>query len=197
MKNKTITYFNTSGEENTQEVINIVKKQLHELKHENSANLIKHVVVATSSGKTALMLADEIDNIEVEIIAVTLHSGFRGGDIVTISEETKAIFKEKNIKLLISSHALSGVGRSISDKFGGTTPVEIIANTLRMFSGHGLKVAAEISVMAADAGLIPTNRNIIAIGGTKKGADTAVILKPAHMNNFFEMDFKEILAKPI
>jgi len=50
--------------------------------------------------------------------------------------------------------------------------------------------------MAADAGEVPTDREIIAVGGTGKGADTAVVLKPAHMNNFFDLEIREILAKP-
>ena len=97
------------------------------------------------------------------------------------------------MKILTCSHALSGVARSITNKFGGISHVEIIAQTLRLF-GEGIKVAVEIAVMAADAGLIPTDREIIAAGGTGKGADAALVMQAAHMNNFFDLKIKEVIA---
>jgi hypothetical protein len=63
-------------------------------------------------------------------------------------------------------------------------------------SGEGIKVAVEIAVMAADAGLVPTDQEIIAVGGTGGGADSAIVLKAAHMNNFFDLEIREIIAKP-
>ena len=56
-------------------------------------------------------------------------------------------------------------------------------------------MAVEISVMAADAGLVPTNREIIAVGGSGSGADSAIVLKAAHMNNFFDLEVREIIVK--
>ena len=92
--------------------------------------------------------------------------------------------------------ALSGVGRSISRKFGGTTPVEIVAHTLRLF-GQGTKVCVEVAIMAADAGKIPTDRDIVCVGGTGTGADTALVLKAAHANNLFDLRIRETLCRPI
>ena len=45
---------------------------------------------------------------------------------------------------------------------------EVVANTLRIF-GQGMKVACEITLMAADAGLVRTDEDVIAIGGTSHG----------------------------
>lgn len=56
--------------------------------------------------------------------------------------------------------------RSVTKNFGGISHVESIAYTLRLFGTEGLKVAVEVAVMAADAGLIPTDREIIAGGGS-------------------------------
>ena len=70
----------------------------------------------------------------------------------------------------------------------------MIADTLRLM-GQGVKVAVEIAVMAADAGVL-SGQDIIAIGGTAKGADAAVVIKPAHMNNFFDLKIREIICKP-
>jgi len=60
-----------------------------------------------------------------------------------------------------------------------------------------MKVCVEIAVMAADAGLIPTDRDVICVGGTGVAADTAVVLKPSHTNRFFEMKIRETLCPPI
>jgi hypothetical protein len=59
-----------------------------------------------------------------------------------------------------------------------------------------MKVAVEIAVMAADAGLVSTRESCISIGGTACGADTAVLLRPAHAQNFFDLKIQEILSKP-
>ncbi len=50
--------------------------------------------------------------------------------------------------------------------------------------------------MAADAGLIRTDEDVIAIAGTRDGADTAILLQPVNSQNFFELKIKEILCKP-
>jgi len=62
--------------------------------------------------------------------------------------------------------------------------------------GEGTKVCVEISVMAADAGLIPVNRDVVAIAGTNSGADTAIVVKPATTSDFFSLEVREIIAKP-
>lgn len=50
--------------------------------------------------------------------------------------------------------------------------------------------------MAADAGLIPVDEEIIAIGGRAQGVDTAVVLTPANMTNVFDLNIHEIIAMP-
>ena len=49
--------------------------------------------------------------------------------------------------------------------------------------------------LAADAGML-TGNDIIAIGGSGGGADTALVVKPAHQNNFFDLRIREIICKP-
>jgi hypothetical protein len=57
-------------------------------------------------------------------------------------------------------------------------------------------VAIEISLMAADAGLISTLEPCISIGGSGSGADTALLLRPANAQTFFDLRILEVLAKP-
>jgi len=188
MITKEITYFDAPGAKNTDQVIQAVKKRIERLG-------IQHVVVASTSGATALKIWEVLKDTDVAIVCVGEHYGFWGGDEQRFKEETREELESKGVKVFIGSHALSGVGRSITNKFKGISHVEIIAYTLRQF-GEGLKVCVEIAVMAADAGLVPTDREIIAIGGTSKGADTAIVLKAAHTHNYFDLQIREIIAKP-
>jgi hypothetical protein len=153
------------------------------------------VVVATSTGETGVRFHDALAGRDVRLVCVAHHAGFGKNDEVDLVPEHAATLRAAGVPLFVGTHALSGVGRSISAQFGGTTPVELIAHTLRLF-GQGMKVCVEIAVMAADAGLIPTDRDIICVGGTGRGADTAVVLRPAHMNRFFDLRIREILCKP-
>jgi hypothetical protein len=181
---KKIEYFENPGIENTDRLIEVVKERAEELG-------IKTMVVASVSGESSLKLSNAIP--DVKIISITHHAGFRGGDELELNPEYQEELEKRGIPVYVGTHALSGVGRGISNKFGGATPVEIIAETLRMFS-QGVKVCVEISIMAADAGLIPTDEEIIAIGGTARGVDSALVLKSAHMSNFFELRVREIIA---
>ena len=97
--------------------------------------------------------------------------------------------------ILITSHAFAGLSQAMRDKFNTYTIVDIIASTLRIF-GQGMKVACEISMMAADSGLVRTDEDIISIAGTGRGADTAVVFKPVNSQHFFNLRISEILCKP-
>jgi hypothetical protein len=57
-------------------------------------------------------------------------------------------------------------------------------------------VAIELALMAADAGLVRTDEDVISIGGTGRGADSALLIQPANSFNFFDLKVKEIICKP-
>ena len=103
---------------------------------------------------------------------------------------------EKGASVLTAQHAFGGIGRAIRNKTGTYQIDEVIAYTLRTF-GQGTKVAIEIALMAADAGLIRTDEDVISIGGTGEGVDTALVLKPAHTQNFFDLKVREVICKPV
>ncbi len=184
-----IIYFDKPGPHNTEAVARAVARRRAELG-------IEHVVCASSHGTTALALHRAIADPTVNLVALPSHAGFnKRDDSSSMSAEERAALEAVGIKVLICAHALSGVGRSISEKFGGISHVEIIAHTLRRIS-EGTKVAVEVAIMAADGGLVPTDREIIAVGGSGRGADTALVLRAAHMNNFFDLEIREIICKP-
>jgi len=187
---KPIVYFERAGVQNTEETLKLAVERAQELN-------IKDIVVASSYGDTARKLLDLLEekNLHLNVVVVTYHQGFHQVDTLTMSEETMEELKRRGAKIFIGPHALSGVERAISNRFGGAYPVEIIAHTLRTF-GHGLKVCYEITLMAADGGLIKTKREVVAIGGRSRGADTAVVIKPANLKNFFDIEVKEIICIP-
>jgi len=88
-----------------------------------------------------------------------------------------------------------GVESSFQKKYGGRWVSGAVVDSLYRFS-VGMKVCVEVVLMAADAGLIPLEDEVIAIGGTGSGADTAVVVKPAYPRTFHELEIREIIAKP-
>jgi len=174
------------GPEGTPTVIETVQSRL-------KRGGIEHVVVATTSGKTAVDFAEALAESSVRLIAVTHHVGFREGDLFELESGHAKALNAAGAVVVTCSHALSGVGRSVSNKFSGVTAPELIAHTLRML-GQGMKVCVEIAIMAADAGAIPTDRDVLCVGGSGRGADTAVVLRPAHANNVFDLKVREILC---
>ena len=183
---KSITYFEKSGEENTNKVISLVKDRLKD-------SDIKYVAIASASGESAIKLANALE--DVTIINVTHHAGFHGPNQLDISEDTRSKLKNMGVVTFVGSHALSGVGKGIAKQLGGLNPVEIVAQTYRTFS-QGIKVCAEITIMLADAGLVPVGEEIIAIGGTGHGVDTAAVITPVNMTKVFDIKFHEIIAMP-
>ncbi len=153
---------------------------------------INQVIVATTSGKTAISAANTIKG--VKLIVVTHQAGFREPGEMEIPQEIIEELENKGVTVVTATHVLAGVDRAIRKKHGTWMTTEIMAETLRIF-GQGTKVCAEIVAMAADAGVI-TLDNLIAIGGTGRGADTAWVIKPVHSHAFFDMKMIELLCKP-
>ncbi len=183
-----ITYFENEGQNYTDELIQAVKKRL------DLSNNFSNVIIASSTGKSALKLYEAVGE-EVQIINVTHHSGFKNENELDIDDEMLNKLDDCGIKNLIGLHAFSGANRGITNKYGGYAPLDIVADTLRMFS-HGVKVACEIAIMAADAGLIPVGEEVVAIGGRSSGVDTAVVLTPVNAKDLFDLKIHEIIAMP-
>jgi hypothetical protein len=181
-------YFSNPGEGNTQAVIEAAAARAKE-------RGIGKVLVASCSGKTALT-AVKVFSPDIRIIAVTHVTGFLRPNFQELSEENRQALIEKGVAVLTCQHAFGGVGRGIRKKLATYQVDEIMAYTLRTF-GQGTKVAVEIAVMAADAGLVRTDEDVISMGGTASGADTALVIQPACSADFFDLKVKEIICKPV
>jgi len=183
-------YFDSPGPENTGETVKIAVR-------EAIGRQIPCIVVASNTGATAMALAKESRacNYGGQLICVTHVYGFKENGKNEFSDEDRAAFEKQGVRFCTAAHVLSGAERAMSNKFQGVYPVEIIAHTLRMM-GQGTKVCVEIAVMALDAGLIPYGKHVIALGGTGRGADTAVILTPGYTSSVLDTKIHEILCKP-
>lgn len=179
-------YFSEPGSGNTEKTLEIARKRAEQLG-------IKTIVVASTSGETGVKAVRLFTNHKV--VVVTHATGFPTPDAQELAPQNRAKILEKGGAILTATHAFGGVGRAIRRRLNTYQADEIIAYTLRVF-GQGTKVACEIVLMAADAGLIRTDEEVISIGGTGSGADTALVIKPAHTHDFFELKIKEVLCKP-
>jgi len=158
---------------------------------------ISHIVVASTSGATAKTLVSKVKErqAKIRVVAVTYHAGYTDPDKVSTSDQMRRELESEGVDVVVATHALSGLSRSFSRKFSGISILEVIAEAYRRIS-QGFKVAIECSIMAADAGKIPTLRDLVDIGGSARGADTAIVLRPANMNRFFDIKVREIIAMP-
>jgi len=178
-------YFTEPGKVNTQAT---VEQALFAAEQRG----ITHIITASNSGESAISLTE----CGLNVVCVTHVFGFTENGKNEMSKEVRAVLQRKGINVLTATHLLSGAERGLSAKFNGVYPVEIMAHTLRMF-GQGVKVCVEIAIMALDAGVIPYGEKIIAIGGTIRGADTAIILTPSHAQYILETQIHEIICKPV
>jgi len=183
---KEIIYYPAPGEVNSEETMIAALKRAKELG-------IKDVVIASTRGSTALKALEVFKGFNIVIVPRAY--GMRGPGLQELSDEAAAKIRESGGKIVWAAHAFSGVNAAINAKFNTMYPAGIIAQALRFF-GQGMKVVVEITAMAADTGAIPVDRDVIAIAGSSKGADTAVVVKPAYSHTIFDMFIREIIAKP-
>lgn len=179
-------YFKEAGTKNTDALLKFVRDYAEK-------ESIRDIVVASTTGETGAKAAKIFKG--YNLVVVTHHFGFRESGKTELQKEFAEEMAASGTKIFTGIHALSGVERAIRKDFGTLTPLELIANVLRLM-GEGTKVCVEITLMAADAGLIPVDRDVVAIAGTGRGADTALRIKPANTSRFFDLKIREVIAKP-
>ncbi len=181
-----IVYFDSYGTENTAETLRLAKVRAEELG-------IRKIVVASTTGDTGVKAAEEFKYYKV--IVVTHVAGFMAPGTQELTPESRQKIEKLGAEIFTGAHAFGGISHAVRKTFNTHVLGDFMTNTLRMF-GQGVKVAIEISIMAADAGLISPDEEVIAIAGTARGADTAIVLKPAHGHDAFSLKVKEIICKP-
>jgi hypothetical protein len=179
-------YFEEPGKINTERTLQIALKRVQELE-------IDQIVIASTDGYTALETMEVFK--DYNPIIVTHSTGFNKPNEQEMPVEVRKKLEDMGATVLTCLHSFGGIGRAVRKKMNTYQLDDIIAGTLRVL-GEGTKVACEITLMAADAGLINTEKEVVSIAGTGRGADTALVLKPANTQSFFDLKIKEILCKP-
>ncbi len=181
-------YFEKASPEHTDKVLSLVRTYLTE----NPG--IEHIVVATTEGATGISTAKEFS--DKKVIVVSHQTGFAKENENELNEDNRAQIEKLGAEILTTTHAFAGVARSFRKELGTWMPTEIVALALKTF-GQGTKVCAEIAMMAADAGLVPVTQDVVCIGGTGRGADTAWVVRPANTQTFPKIRMKACLCKPL
>ena len=181
-----ITYFEQLGRQNTDLTLTLANRRAERLG-------IKNIVVASYTGFTGVKASKLFK--DSNLIVVSGVVGFKEPNAHRLLPENRNIIETNGGKILFATHAFGTLGRAVNRRFNAIQVDEIIAHVLRLF-GRGVKVACEVTCMAADAGLIRTDEDAIGIGGSGGGADAALVLKPTNTHTFFDMRVKEIICKP-
>ncbi|MDB9822706.1 hypothetical protein OAC89_03315 [Deltaproteobacteria bacterium] len=184
-----VFYFDKKGPVNTEKTLEIALACCGERN-------IEKIVIASSTGETALRLYEKAGD-SFKIIAVTYGAGSRFRAEVEQFNKNQGALMGKGIGIVRGLHALSGVERSFEGKYkSGFIPLNLVSDTLRMFS-QGVKVCVEITVMAVEHGFINPDEDIVAVGGSGKGSDTAMVIKPGSAISLFETKIKALLCMPV
>jgi len=182
-----VEYFPEGGEKFTEDCLRITKNLIKEG--------YKHIVVASTTGATGLKFVENFAGEDINLVVVTHSSGFRNPNQSEISEDIRKKIEKLGGKVYTGTILTHSLETALANQHQGVYPTILIAQTLRRFS-QGVKVACEIVMEACDAGLIPEGEEVIAAGGTGRGADTVCLIKSACSKRFLELRVLEILAKP-
>ena len=181
-----IAYFDSPGPHNTEQTLKFAKQRSVERE-------INDIVVASTTGVTGVKASEVFQGFN--LIVVTHVAGFREPNVQELIRNNRLTIEKNGGKILTTAHVFGGLGRAVHRRFGAIQVDEVVANVLRIF-GEGTKVAIEVACMASDAGLIDIGSEIVSIGGSGRGADTAILAKPSNTHSFFDTRIKEIICKP-
>ncbi|KPJ58510.1 MAG: hypothetical protein AMS15_08230 [Planctomycetes bacterium DG_23] len=159
-------YFDSPGPQNTDEVLQLVKRIAEE-------EGIEDIILATTRGYTGLKALEVFKGKNV----IGVGSYRSRSDPARMQE-----FQEKGAKLIYAFEDVQyDYPRSVQSEY-------------RHIAGEGGKVCPEVVVAAVKAGFIPEGKRVIGIGGTFPGADTAFVIISAA--DFSKIKIESIICTP-
>lgn len=192
-----VYYFDEPGRQNTEEVIEAVKDAIRETKTDC-------LIIASTSGETALKFANALKDEKVKMICVSEPPSRQifGNKWPCINPATREKLEKHGVTII--DRVPYKFHDSVLEMARWYTPIpeHMVGDTLAFVGGQGLKVAVEVVFMAVQAGHVELDREVIAVAGYGGGADTAVIIKTCFPENLFSPDIekrleiREILAMP-
>ncbi len=177
-----IVYFEDIRPENTEATFELVSERLE-------MGGIEKLVLASTTGTTARKAMEFFKDKGVMLVVIPHQFDFH---------RDKNAFPQDLIKELRDSGHEVHFGTMLfhtNDLYGTQTPT-IMANLLRTFC-QGFKVCFEIVLMATDAGLLNSGEKVIAIAGTGRGSDTALVMQAASTQHPYRLKVSEIICKPL
>jgi uncharacterized protein len=176
-KQQGTVYFPKGGPERTEATLAAVKARALELKP-------AAVVVTSTSGKTALAAAKLFAGTGIRLIAAPfqkhLYDKYSPPDPKLAAECRKL-----GVEFLPDEPAVPLLDRERPD----------IVNAWRTVS-QGFKVALQVASMCVDTGLLKPGDHVIAVGGSGRGADTAVAVETHGYQDVLKSNVTEIIAMP-
>jgi len=196
MIKRQVYYFEQPGEENTPSVIEAVARRLQD-------GDLKTVIVASTSGETAVKFARSLKT-KAELICVSESPLRREWDESWPCLKPEFRKELKTLKVVIIDKVPYVFHNSVleSAQWSCVFPELLVKETLYCF-GQGLKVAVEVALSAVACGYVVPFQDVIGVGGSGKGADTAIVLRATYPACLFAKDpakrleIREILAMPI
>ncbi|MDQ7778159.1 MAG: pyruvate kinase alpha/beta domain-containing protein [Planctomycetota bacterium] len=179
-------YFDEFGPKNTETTLKLAFERAVK-------DGVKHVVIASTTGRTAKRAVELAAGQGLQLVFVTHNTGFAKPGEQEFSAEIRREVEAAGARVLTGTATLRGIGAAIKARCGSSEE-EIVRSTLRMFC-QGTKVCLEMAAMVSDAGLVPPG-DIIAVAGTGKGSDTILKIHAQPSNQFFDMKVREVIAKP-
>jgi hypothetical protein len=171
----------------TEEVLKVAKSEVQK-------RGIKDVVVASTTGDTGLKAAGVFAGSGVNLVVVAHSVGFREPNVNEFDLEAKEEIEKMGGYVLFSTMPFHTINEAVERRMGSDA-LSPIADALRMM-GQGTKVCVEIVSMACDAGKIDSGKEVIAVAGTGRGADTVLMIKSENSRRFFDMKIIDVIAKP-
>jgi uncharacterized protein len=179
-------YFDKPGKANTARTLQLAAERAAQLN-------INTILVATTFGESGRLAAQTFQG--KNMVAVSHAYGFKGPNTQELTQENRSAIEAAGGTILTCQHAFGGVNRAVRKQLDTAATDDIIANTLRIF-GEGMKVVAEIALMAADAGLVAVEEPALCIAGTGHGADIAAVVLPVNTYAFFDLRILEVICRP-
>ncbi len=180
-------YFQKPGVHNTDAVLTLCRERMAQLG-------IRKLVAASTRGYTGAR-AVELLRPDFEVLVAIENTGYRDAQCPVPEEGYLRAIKEKGGIIVATDHSFGGINRAFRKLAGGVSIEDVVNLTLYLF-GQGMKVAIEVVVMAADVGLVSPGEPVIGVGGTSRGCDTAVVIRPACGQNLFDLEVLEVICMP-
>lgn len=178
---RSIIYFEKAGRANTDETLRLAAR-------EAGRRGIGKIVLASTTGDTARAASALLSGTEIRLIVVPHQYGFT---------DHQRFPPELVAELELQGHRVHfGTMLFHTDGFYGVGAPEAMAMVLRTIC-QGMKVCVETVLMAADAGLVNRGEEVIAVSGTRRGADTAVVALASPSTALHELHVTEIICKPL